>query len=591
MADSHDPSDGRDVDAELRALYQALPLGVGFVDPQLRYLRVNDALARYNGLAPEEHIGRSVTEVVGDRGPAVAEAMRSVITTRDPVVLEMTVELPGEEQPVTIEAYYFPVHTAEGRLLGVGGVARDVSRQRELEQARTALLREAVTARADAESAQEQADQARREAEAARAAAEVAEARIALLAEAGRRMAESIDWESTLQAVVHSAVPAVADWVALTIVEPSGALRVVAVGHADPERERLAWEFVERYTPESFRGAAEVIRTGRPRVVEDVAPETIRGVARGQEHLRLLENLNIRHYAVAPLTTHAGVIGALTFVLGDSDRRFAHEDLELITTLAARAGLHIQNARLYAERSHVADVLQASLRPRALPAIPGTEVAARFRPAGDQIEVGGDFYDVFPTSEETWAAIIGDVSGKGPEAAAVTALARHTLRAVSLLQSAPAVNLTLLNRAMNLDSVEPSLCTALFVRLCRTAAGLDVRFANAGHPPPLLLRADGTIEALSGGLGPLVGAFADASYPEEVAALGRGDLLLMYTDGVTEIRRDDPRLGERELRAVVGACAGASAEQVVAAVHDRAVELADGQPPDDIALLAVRVTA
>ena len=152
----------------------------------------------------------------------------------------------------------------------------------------------------------------------------------------------------------------------------------------------MAWQFIARHPPdpEAESGAANVIRTGELEIVEDLPPEVIKAAAQDAEHLRLLENLNVHHYVIAPLKAPDGVIGALTFVLGDSGRRFEPSDMQLITSLAARAALHIQNSKLYTERLRIAEVLQVGLRPRALPTIPGTELAASFRPAGDELEVG-----------------------------------------------------------------------------------------------------------------------------------------------------------------------------------------------------------
>jgi serine phosphatase RsbU (regulator of sigma subunit) len=464
------------------------------------------------------------------------------------------------------------------------------------EQAQSALLREALLARADAEAAEvradaarEEAERARQEAERAREEAELGRSRLAVLAEAGRLMAQSIDWEGTVQAVVRSAVPAVADWTSLTVLEPTGELRVVAVAHRDRDREQLAWELIARHPPDANANsrAANVIRTGRPEVVEDVSSEGLRAAARDPEHLRLLENLNVRHLAIAPLKTPSGVLGSLTFVLGDSGRRFQDTDLQLITSLAARAALHIQNARLYTERSRIADALQVGLRPTALPRIEGAEVAARFMPAGDHLEVGGDFYDVFRSDDDTWTLTIGDVSGKGAHAAAVTSLARHTLRAASMLVADPAASLALLNRALVGDHAR-RFCTVFCARARVENGRVHCQFANGGHPPPLLLRADGTVEQIEDGHGPLVGVFPDAVFETAMLTLEPGDLLLMYTDGVTETGRSDAEAGERDLRATLAACAGLSSEEVVAAVKRRAVEFLAGRSRDDVALLAIK---
>jgi serine phosphatase RsbU (regulator of sigma subunit) len=463
------------------------------------------------------------------------------------------------------------------------------------EQAQSALLRDALLARADAEAAEvradaarEEAEQARQEAELAREEAELGRSRLMVLAEAGRLMARSLDWEGTVQAVVRSAVPAVADWASLTVLEPTGELRVVAVAHREHDREQLAWQLIRRHPLDAnaTSGAPNVIRTGRLEVVEDVSPDAIRAAAQDAEHLRLLENLNARHVAIAPLKTPNGVLGTLTFVLGDSGRRFEEGDRALITSLAARAALHIQNATLYRERSRIADALQVGLRPKALPRIAGAEVAARFMPAGDQLEVGGDFYDVFP-SGDAWTLVIGDVAGKGAQAAAVTSLARHTLRTASMLLADPAANLALLNRALVADDAD-RFCTVFCVRARVENGRVHCQFANGGHPPPLLLRADGTIEQIEGAEGPLVGAFSDATFETGMFTLEPGDLLLMYTDGVTETSRSDVEAGERDLRVTLRACAGVPSDDVVSAVERRAVELLAGRPRDDVALLALK---
>lgn len=455
-----------------------------------------------------------------------------------------------------------------------------------------ALLRDALLARADAEAAEVRAHAAREEAERAREEAELGRARLAVLTEAGRQMAQSIDWQSTVRAIVRSAVPAVADWTSLTMLEPTGELRTVAVAHRDPERERLAWQLLERHPPDRSddAGVAAVIRTGELEMVEDLAVETITAAAQDAEHLRLLENLNLHHYVIAPLSTPAGVIGALTFVLGDSRRRFEPGDVGLITSLAARAALHIQNSRLFTERLRIAEALQVGLRPPDLPSVDGVELAAGFRPASDELEVGGDFYDVFPADDGTCTLIIGDVSGKGAEAAAVTALARHTLRTASLLVSDPAAVLGLLNRALHADPTA-NFCTVFYARVRYESGRLRCRFANGGHVSPLVLRRDGTIEEIDGGRGPVPGPFANAEYQEATLTLEAGDLLLMYTDGLIEVRRRDVARGERELRAALAASRGRSADEVVETVMGKAVELLGGRSRDDMALLAAKTRA
>jgi sigma-B regulation protein RsbU (phosphoserine phosphatase) len=202
--------------------------------------------------------------------------------------------------------------------------------------------------------------------------------------------------------------------------------------------------------------------------------------------------------------------------------------------------------------------------------------------------VGGDFYDVFRAGAEGWTAVVGDVSGKGAPAAALTALARYTLRATARTHDEPAANLALLNAAFHEDTGAGDFCTVLYARVCPGPEGVHVRLANGGHPPPLLLAPDGSVDDIEDGRGPIVGAFAEARYAETALTLRPGELLLLYTDGVTEVSTSDITLGERELRSTLAGLAGATAQDVVEAVARRAVELQARSPRDDIALLAIR---
>jgi len=580
-------------DAELRALYSALPVGVAFLGPDLRYQRVNETLARLNGRSVDAHVGASLEEVLGEHAPALRASLEQVLESRRPLEFELTTPLPHDPGDIrALEATYFPVLDDRGEILGVGATIRDVTERRRLELEESRLLEEALFARAEAEASRVRTDDAREEAERRGAEAQRGRERMALLARAGRRMAESMDWEATLEAVVRSVVPGFADWASLTVVEPDGSLRVHAIAHTDPELERVAWEMFDRYPPVkgSASGAGHVIRTGEIEVLTDISADTIRAAARDAGHLSLLERLAYRQAVIAPLRSPRGVVGALSLVLGDSGRRFSDDDVQLIRSLATRAALHVENARLYTERSKIAHTLQASLQPRELPGIPGAELAATYLPAGDQNTVGGDFYEVFRTGEETWTAVVGDVSGKGAPAAALTALARYSLRMTARMHDDPAANLSLLNRAFYEDTERHEFCSVVYARICPGRDGLDVRFANGGHLPPLLVRVDGTVEALEDGRGPLVGAITDAAFEEATLCLAPGEVLLLYTDGVTEVRTTDVGLGERELRATLAARPGGSAQDLVGAAASRAVELQGGKPRDDIALLAIRAT-
>jgi sigma-B regulation protein RsbU (phosphoserine phosphatase) len=220
--------------------------------------------------------------------------------------------------------------------------------------------------------------------------------------------------------------------------------------------------------------------------------------------------------------------------------------------------------------------------------VPGVLLAARYRAAGELNEVGGDFYDVFPRSATDWALVVGDVSGKGAEAAAITALARYTLRAAAMDEGVPSDALRRLNDAILKDGASQFATVVLAYISTAPEGGLRVRMALGGHPPPLVLRADGRIEA-PGAFGVLLGMLEDAPLPDTEFALAPNDLMVLYTDGVTEAGPRDAPFGQRGLSALIRGLAGRTPEQIVDAVEQAVVAAQAGEPRDDIALLALTV--
>jgi sigma-B regulation protein RsbU (phosphoserine phosphatase) len=237
---------------------------------------------------------------------------------------------------------------------------------------------------------------------------------------------------------------------------------------------------------------------------------------------------------------------------------------------------------------HIAHTLQTSLLPSALPAIPGVESAARFRPAQSGQEVGGDFYDLFESGGRGWTVVMGDVCGKGPDAAAVTALARYTLRAAAMRERLPSRSLALLNEAMLRQRDDRRFCTVAYAYLEPMSEGARIGFASGGHPLPLLLRADGSVQAV-GEPGSLLGVLPDPTFEDRSLSLAPGDALVFYTDGVIEGRGSNGPLDEMGLVQLVASCAGDGADAIAARVEDAAVTAQDGSPRDDIAVLVLRV--
>jgi serine phosphatase RsbU (regulator of sigma subunit) len=459
---------------------------------------------------------------------------------------------------------------------------------------RDALLRDALAARAQAEAAQERTETALREAEASRAQADAARARHEFLGAAGRAMAASMDYRATLAEVAEAAVPVIADWCVVLVVRGDGQLETIAIAQPDARRRERAWEFTHRFPPRIGApvGAANVIRTGRPELLQPIRRAHRMAAALGDSsHYEAITELAAQASLIVALKTPTRVLGAISFVIDDPGRAFAREDVEVALSLAARAGLHVQNALLYAERSHVARTLERSLLPAELPRIPGVELAARYRSADAQSEVGGDFYDVVAAGDD-WVAFVGDVCGKGAEAAALTSLTRYTLLAAALQGNGSLDALRLANSALLARGGALRFATLAHVRLrplgMPDGGGVHVELVNAGHPPPLVLRAGGAVEETSAG-GTVLGVVDDPVFDEQWLHLEPGDLLLLHTDGLTELRgRRDPDFGPRELRRVLRAYAGAEPAVLVAEAERRAVELQQGRARDDMAILAVR---
>ncbi|WEH14930.1 SpoIIE family protein phosphatase [Streptomyces sp. VNUA24] len=291
---------------------------------------------------------------------------------------------------------------------------------------------------------------------------------------------------------------------------------------------------------------------------------------------------------VLPLVARNRVIGMLT--LGKpTDEHFRQEILELAEDLSRRAALALDNARLYSERVAISQSLQRSLLPPELPQIDGVEVEVIYRAAGEGNEVGGDFYDLFPIRDGAYGFAIGDVCGTGPEAAAVTGLARHALRLLAREGYAGPAVLERLNSAIIDEGARSRFLTLLYGELWPQEDGSAVlKVVCAGHPLPLRLRQDGTVEPAAEPQA-LLGVMEDLELYEQTVTLDPGDVLLCVTDGVTERREGTRMLGDDGLADVLTTCTGLTAGAVAARVMRAVERFASDAPSDDMAILAMRV--
>jgi PAS domain S-box-containing protein len=406
------------------------------------------------------------------------------------------------------------------------------------------------------------------------------------LAEGTKLLAGSLDYEATLRTISRLVVPRLADWCAVDVLGPGGTIRNVATAHTDPARVRAAQELRRRYPPSNEGpGVAEALRSGRSALYPDISDDVLVRSAQDAEHLRLLRELGLVSAMVVPMPARGRILGAISLVAAESGRRYDEDDLALAEELGRRCALAVDNARLYGERSHIARTLQESLLPSRLPVIPGFEVAARFHAAGEGIEVGGDFFDLFELGDGSWAAVIGDVTGKGAEAAAVTAMARYTVRAVAAPDCGPSDVLRALNDAVLRQGFEERFCTAVFARLHADGDGTRVVVSSGGHPLPMLVRPDGAVDPV-GRHGTALGVTAEAELADREVALGAGDKLVFYTDGVIEARVAGRLLGEDGLAALLRSSGGL--DTVATGDHLERAVIGAGDPRDDIAMLVLR---
>jgi PAS domain S-box-containing protein len=559
--------------ALLDTLFATAPVGLGFFDTELHYVRINEALAEMDGVPVDQHIGRALQDVIPEADPEFVAMLQSVAATGEPVT-DVEVQLATQRDPGSprlFNASYYPVRSAEGEIIGIGAVIADITeRQRAQIELAQALERE-------------------RE---ARASAEAAERRARFLAEASALLDASLDYETTLQNVARLVVSQMADWCAIEMVEQgTGAFRNVAVAHVDPEKVRWAREIQQRYPPDfdAPTGVPNVLRTGRAELYKDIPWELLEHAAVDEEHLELIRQLQLKSIMIVPMVARGRTLGAISIVGAESERSYDESDLALAEELARRAAMAVDNARLYTELSGIADTLQAELLPTEIPDIPGIDVAVRYRAAGELNRVGGDFYDVFGRGLNEWAVVIGDVSGKGAPAAAVTALARYTLRTAAAGAETPSAALDSLNEALLERRRDQEFCSVALAFVSLREGGLDVTLSLGGHPPAIVCRADGSIE-LAGTPGMLIGFAHDPPLTDDRLRLDPGDTILLFTDGVTDAARDGDRFGDARLEELArGLDRSLPASAIAETIEETAVAHAAFQPQDDMALVAIQV--
>lgn len=297
------------------------------------------------------------------------------------------------------------------------------------------------------------------------------------------------------------------------------------------------------------------------------------------------EHPPMRGWLAVPLTAPDGSNLGVVQLSDRYDGEFTKEDQAITMQLAELASAALHKTRLYEERARVATVLQQSLLPPSLPDIPGIDLGARYAAGAE--EVGGDFYDVFPLPGGAWGAVVGDVRGKGPEAASLTALARHSARTAAMLEAAPGKVLEVVNQALFDPAHLERFCSAVILRIS-TGAPTVLHYAAGGHPPVLRIGSGGEHEALDV-TGPLLGIFADTAYRDAAVELRPGDVVVCYTDGITEARRDGEQFGLTRLAELVSRHRRLPAQAIADTIVDAVTAHRSGEDADDSAVLVLRI--
>ncbi|MGW3011072.1 SpoIIE family protein phosphatase [Streptomyces sp. NPDC001219] len=549
----------RDVALSTRLVSQS-PIGLAVLDTDLRYLAVNPALERMNGVPVHEHLGRSVREVLPFLDTdAIEAALRQVLASGTPLVDEHTVgRTPADpDNDHAWSVSYYRLEDPGGRVLGVAGLSVDVT------------------------------DRHRAATEAARA-----RRRLAMIADGSARIGTTLEVEQTARELADVAVPDLADVAAVDILDSvlegrqpqtPGArhalFRALAVKAAYPTEAVRAADppgHLTSYGPD--RLATRCVRTGRPLLIPHVGERDLARIARDPEAAALLARAGIHTYLTMPLIARGEVLGALGLTRARNPLPFDEDDLALAAELADRAAVCIDNARLYQSQRNTAVTLQRSLLPDRPPHGKGLEIATRYQPAGTVSEVGGDWFDVVPLRADKTALVVGDVMGSGIGAATTMGRLRTATSTLADLDIPPTEVL------QHIDKITAGLeqyATCAYAVYDPLHAVCHI--AVAGHLPPVLMRTGRPPTLLDLPIGVPLGV-GGVPFEEATFRLNPGDQLVLYTDGLVETRHDaiDERLSFL-LRLLD------SPDRSLEDTCDRLLDaLRDPDNPDDVAVLIAR---
>ncbi|WP_405927006.1 SpoIIE family protein phosphatase [Streptomyces sp. NBC_00035] len=540
------------------SLVQQTPVGIAVFDNDLRWVGVNPALERINGLPEDTVLGHRLAEMMPDLDAEVIESrMRLVLASGKPLLDQMTVgRTPRDTEDRAYSESYHRIEDAEGRVLGLAMSIIDVSERQQ-------------------------------------AAAEISQARehLSVIADAGARIGTTLDLQQTARELADVAVPQLADLAAVDVLEAVVAHGTTAAVTGDAQAEFRALAVAAGYLTDAIHAADPVgelatysstriitqcVREARPILVERVDSATMRRIARDSHAAQTLRVAGVHSYLAVPLVARGEVLGTLSLYRTINTRPFDEQDRILASELAARAAICVDNARLYGRERTAALTLQRSLLPRTPVDHEGLDIAVRYLPALS--EVGGDWYDVLPLSRGRTGLIVGDVMGKGVQAAAIMGQLSTATRALARLDPSPAELLG------HLDDIAGSLGDAIATcvyAVCDPGRG-TCELSSAGHLPPVLIRPDGSADLLDipGGVPLGVGGVPFGAMEVE---LPPGSLLALYTDGLIENRTEPIDTGLETMTRLLQ-----STRQSLERTSDILLGSLRPEPDDDVALLLAR---
>jgi PAS domain S-box-containing protein len=398
----------------------------------------------------------------------------------------------------------------------------------------------------------------------------------------GTQLADGPDFP----ALAEMLVPELASWCGFRVLNDSDRLVPAANASTEPDEGGKLFDIGDSTGIEitSERIQAEVLATGRRAYIAEIKEELLERAEERFGHgiADLVERLQVRSIVCVPLGPPGAALGTMTLMRTHADPQFDSDDLALIDAIADRVGVALTNSRAYQREHETAEALRRGLVPSSLPGIPGLEIAARYEPLAHIGQVGGDFFDFVEIDDRRYGIVVGDIEGKGVAAAAAVSVARSALRTAILLEPKPSVVIGQFNRTM-LTEQEPRMCTVAYVLLDRHGDRFNATVSLAGHPPPLLYRADGSLSFL-GKPCPPAGILETLDPHPESFELQPGDVLVLYTDGIS--RRELP---PPETVVSLGRC---MSDEPLQAYVDRALEEFRSMVPnvrDDVILIAIRI--